>query len=96
MKRLFVLMMLSALVSGGPAPVARAAPPDGRLLPPWFTRQSFSLEAPPPPPEAREPSDVYLREEDVGRHIELEEGDVLVVSLEANPSTGYLLSLIHI
>ncbi|MGB3904899.1 MAG: protease inhibitor I42 family protein, partial [Anaerolineae bacterium] len=45
---------------------------------------SYSPEAQPPPP-----SEVRLSAEDDGRQIELTEGQVLAISLESSPSTGY-------
>ncbi|MGD2146181.1 MAG: C1 family peptidase, partial [Anaerolineae bacterium] len=90
MRRIFVVVMLSALVSGVRAPDAQATAADEPLLPHWFTHHPNSLDAPPPLGEAQEPPDIVLTEEDAGHHIELVEGQVLVVSLQANPSTGYL------
>ena len=90
MRRIFVVLMLSALVSGGRAPGAQAAPADDPLLPYWFTHPVSSLDAPPPLGETQGPSDIVLTEEDAGHHIDLSEGQVLAVSLQANPSAGYL------
>ncbi|MGB5932505.1 MAG: C1 family peptidase, partial [Anaerolineae bacterium] len=54
-----------------------------------FTLSSSALSNPypqPPPP----PTEVRLSTEDDGRHVELKEGQLLVITLEANPSTGYI------
>lgn len=42
-----------------------------------------------PPPEPPPPTEIRLRAEDHGRRVQLREGEALVISLEANPSTGY-------
>ena len=42
-----------------------------------------------PPSEPPPPTDIRLGAEDHGRRVQLQEGEVLVISLEANPSTGY-------
>jgi C1A family cysteine protease len=42
-----------------------------------------------PPSGPTPPTEITLGAEDQGRRVQLKEGDVLVVSLEANPSTGY-------
>jgi predicted secreted protein len=46
-----------------------------------------------PPPEEPDQGEVKLGAEDDGRQVELKEGQVLVVSLEGNPSTGYTWEL---
>lgn len=54
-----------------------------------FTLSSSALSNPypqPPPP----PTEVRLSTEDDGRQVELKEGQLLVITLEANPSTGYI------
>jgi inhibitor of cysteine peptidase len=42
-----------------------------------------------PPPEPPPPTEIRLSAEDHGRRVQLREGEALVISLEANPSTGY-------
>jgi C1A family cysteine protease len=42
-----------------------------------------------PPPEPPPPTEIRLGVEDNGRQVQLREGEALVISLEANPSTGY-------
>jgi len=42
-----------------------------------------------PPPEPPPPTEIRLGAEDHGRAVQLREGEELVISLEANPSTGY-------
>ena len=42
-----------------------------------------------PPPEPPPPTEIRLGAEDHGRRVQLREGEALVISLEANPSTGY-------
>jgi inhibitor of cysteine peptidase len=42
-----------------------------------------------PPSEPPPPTEIRLGGEDQGRRVQIQEGDVLVISLEANPSTGY-------
>jgi C1A family cysteine protease len=42
-----------------------------------------------PPSEPPPPTEITLGAEDDGRRVQLQEGEVLVISLEANPSTGY-------
>ncbi|MDH4209095.1 MAG: protease inhibitor I42 family protein [Anaerolineae bacterium] len=42
-----------------------------------------------PSPEPPPPKEIRLSAEDQGRLLQLHEGEVLVISLEANPSTGY-------
>ena len=90
MRRLLVVTVLSVLVLGGRAPAVQATPADDPLLPAWFAWRSSGIEAPPRPPEASEHDEILLTGKDAGRHIELGDGQVLAISLEANPSTGYL------
>ena len=42
-----------------------------------------------PPPEPPPPTEITLSAGDDGRQVQLREGEALVISLEANPSTGY-------
>ncbi|HUW96873.1 MAG TPA: C1 family peptidase [Anaerolineae bacterium] len=42
-----------------------------------------------PPSEPPPPTEIRMRADDHGRRVQLQEGVVLVISLEANPSTGY-------
>jgi len=46
-----------------------------------------------PPPEPPPPTEIRLGAEDRGRRVQLREGEELVISLEANPSTGYAWQL---
>jgi C1A family cysteine protease/predicted secreted protein len=46
-----------------------------------------------PPPDDPEPGEIRLGAEDEGGQVELKEGQVLAVSLEGNPSTGYTWEL---
>ncbi len=49
----------------------------------------FTTAVAAPPPDGPKPGEVSLGAADDGRQIELGEGQVLVISLESNPSTGY-------
>lgn len=48
-----------------------------------------SAQSTSPPPEPLPPAEIRLGAEDHGRAVQLREGEELVISLEANPSTGY-------
>ncbi|MGB9301926.1 MAG: protease inhibitor I42 family protein [Anaerolineae bacterium] len=50
---------------------------------------SSSVLSSSPPPEPPPPTEIRLSAEDHGRRVQLREGEALVISLEANPSTGY-------
>lgn len=49
-----------------------------------------------PPQEPPPPSEVRLDAADEGQRVELSEGQVLVVSLESNPSTGYMWEMAEV
>ena len=48
-----------------------------------------SAQSSSPPPEPPPPPEINISAQDNGRRAQLREGEALVISLEANPSTGY-------
>ena len=50
---------------------------------------SSSALSSPPPAEPPPPTEITLGASDHGRQVQLRDGEALVISLEANPSTGY-------
>jgi C1A family cysteine protease/predicted secreted protein len=50
---------------------------------------SFSALSGAPPPDPPAPTELTLEASDDGRRVQLHEAEVLVISLESNPSTGY-------
>ena len=50
---------------------------------------SYSAVSSSPPPQPPPPTEIELSGGDEGSRVQLREGEVMVISLEANPSTGY-------
>ncbi len=88
-----IILMLGGLV---PAPAsAEAEPTDSSPLPGWFTPTSTALGSDGGAPvssavNASAGPEIVLSEEDDGRRVEIKESQTLVISLPANPSTGYI------
>ena len=98
MKRLLAILMalmvgLGSVISAPRAVPAQAGSGDVPVLPDWLVSVGSEAEpTPAPTPGSRDGSavdKVRLGAQDDGGRVTLTENQVLVVSLEANPSTGY-------
>jgi len=94
-KRLLVALLILLLLLGFNACEMGGAPPRGRTSFP-------TIYAPTPIPVKTAtttlsgPTEVRLGAEDNGRQIELERRQILIVSLDSNPSTGYTWEIAEI